>query len=130
MENTYATGGYICSFCLGAVQVIYPTPLEERERGKGGKKKMAEAKHRILKLETGLTLLFVLVLNGCAQSLPPSKYDGFWYGHHRVDLDSILIEAFFDPVCPDSRDSWAPLKQAVEYYAPRVSVVIHLLPLP
>ncbi|KAM0972680.1 hypothetical protein ACFX13_016365 [Malus domestica] len=91
---------------------------------------MAEAKHRILKLETALTLLFVLVLNGCAQSLPPSKYDGFLYGHRRVDSDSILIEAFFDPICPDSRDSWPPLQQAVEYYAPRVSVVIHLLPLP
>ncbi|XP_068313900.1 uncharacterized protein [Pyrus communis] len=91
---------------------------------------MAESKHRILKLETALTLLFVLVLSGCAQSLPPSKYDGFLYGHHLVDSDSILIEAFFDPVCPDSRDAWPPLKQVVEHYAPRVTVAIHLLPLP
>ncbi|KAM1803863.1 hypothetical protein ACFX12_029793 [Malus domestica] len=66
---------------------------------------MAEPKHQILELEIALTFLVVLVLSGCAQSLPSSKYDGFLYRHHRVDSDSILIEAFFNPVCLDSRDA-------------------------
>ncbi|KAF8022662.1 hypothetical protein BT93_F0240 [Corymbia citriodora subsp. variegata] len=69
-------------------------------------------------------------LTGNAQSLPPSKFDGFVYAEHRVDSGTIVIEAFLDPVCPDSRDSWPPLKQAVDYYGPRVWLVVHLLPLP
>ncbi|KAK5823744.1 E3 ubiquitin-protein ligase UPL3 -like protein [Gossypium arboreum] len=65
-----------------------------------------------------------------AQSLPPAKYDGFLYTNHRVDSDTIMIEAFFDPVCPDSRDAWPPLKQAIHHYGSRVSLIVHLLPLP
>ncbi|KAE8713480.1 Pentatricopeptide repeat (PPR) superfamily protein [Hibiscus syriacus] len=65
-----------------------------------------------------------------AQTLPPAKYDGFLYTNHPVDSDTILIEAFFDPVCPDSRDSWPPLKQAIHHYGSRVSLIVHLLPLP
>ncbi|KAE8674608.1 Pentatricopeptide repeat (PPR) superfamily protein [Hibiscus syriacus] len=86
---------------------------------------------------TALSLLFcstVLIILGHrivkAQSLPPVKYDGFLYTNHPVDLDTILIEAFFDPVCPDSRDSWPPLKQAIHHYGSRVSLIVHLLPLP
>ncbi|VVA25795.1 PREDICTED: thioredoxin [Prunus dulcis] len=92
---------------------------------------MQEGKNRILMLlQTASVLLVVFVLKGCAQNLPPAKYDGFVYDHHLVDSDSILIEAFFDPVCPDSRDAWPPLKKALQHYSPRVSVVVHLLPLP
>lgn len=76
------------------------------------------------------TLLFIFVCSVCAQSLPPSKPDGFVYGTHLVDWDAILIEAFFDPVCPDSRDAWPPLKQVLERYGSRVRLVVHLLPLP
>lgn len=88
-------------------------------------KKMQEAKHTIL-----ILALLVLVLNGCAQNLPPAKFDGFLYESRRIDPDSILIEAFFDPVCPDSRDAWPPLKQALAFYGPHVSLAVHLLPLP
>jgi protein-disulfide isomerase len=52
------------------------------------------------------------------------------YGTHLVDWDAILIEAFFDPICPDSRDGWPPLKQVLEHYGSRVHLVVHLLPLP
>ncbi|CAN1824699.1 hypothetical protein LINPERHAP1_LOCUS30871 [Linum perenne] len=65
-----------------------------------------------------------------SQYLPPAKHDGFLYSGHRIDPDAILIEAFFDPVCPDSRASWPPLKQALHHYGSRVSFVLHLLPLP
>ncbi|KAK3424956.1 hypothetical protein EUGRSUZ_F01691 [Eucalyptus grandis] len=69
-------------------------------------------------------------LVGSAQSLPPARFDGFVYAEHRVDARTVVIEAFLDPVCPDSRDSWPPLKQAVDHYGPRVWLVVHLLPLP
>ncbi|XP_022144362.1 uncharacterized protein LOC111014065 [Momordica charantia] len=65
-----------------------------------------------------------------AQNLPPPKFDGFPYGNRTYDFDTVLIEAFYDPVCPDSRDSWPPLKKALDYYGSRVRLVIHLLPLP
>ncbi|WCJ35046.1 Alba DNA/RNA-binding protein [Euphorbia peplus] len=77
-------------------------------------------------------ILFSVSLNlSLAQSLlPPAKYDGFLYKVGEVDSDSILIEAFFDPVCPDSRDTWPALKQVIHHYGSRASLILHLLPLP
>ncbi|KAL5557812.1 hypothetical protein UlMin_034023 [Ulmus minor] len=89
---------------------------------------MQGPKHTPLLLRSALIFFFVSVV--CSQSLPPAKLDGFVYGEHRIDWDAILIEAFFDPVCPDSRDAWPPLKQALDYYGDRVALVLHLLPLP
>ncbi|XP_047325843.1 uncharacterized protein LOC124929507 [Impatiens glandulifera] len=60
----------------------------------------------------------------------PAKYDGFLYKNQAATTDSIIIEAFFDPVCPDSRDAWPPLKQAIEYYGSHVSLIVHPFPLP
>ncbi|CAK7346127.1 unnamed protein product [Dovyalis caffra] len=65
-----------------------------------------------------------------AQNLPPARYDGFVYENRQGDLDSILIEAFYDPVCPDSSDSWPPLKEALKHYGSCVWLIVHLLPLP
>ncbi|GAV87694.1 Alba domain-containing protein/Thioredoxin_4 domain-containing protein [Cephalotus follicularis] len=80
-------------------------------------------------------LIFIFVYNWPyrtvqAQDMPPAKFDGFVYTNHRVDSDTIVIEAFLDPVCPDSRDAWAPLKQVIDHYGPRVWLTVHLLPLP
>ncbi|CAL5349447.1 unnamed protein product [Camellia sinensis] len=88
-----------------------------------------------------LTLSFILlfcfffVLNRTgpivdAQVTTPAKFDGFVYKNRPVSIDSIMIEAFFDPVCPDSRDSWPPLKQALDFYGPRVSLIVHPFALP
>lgn len=86
--------------------------------------------HATLILQAALLCFFVF--NSCSksQSTPPAKYDGFFYANHPVDSDAIIIEAFFDPVCPDSRDAWPPLKQALQHYGPHVSLIVHLLPLP
>ncbi|XP_019153337.1 PREDICTED: uncharacterized protein LOC109149793 [Ipomoea nil] len=65
-----------------------------------------------------------------AQISIPSKQDGFWYKDRAAGIDSILIEAFLDPVCPDSRDAWPPLKQAFEHYGSRVSLVVYPFALP
>ncbi|KAL3734309.1 hypothetical protein ACJRO7_023626 [Eucalyptus globulus] len=69
-------------------------------------------------------------LVGSAQPLPPARFDRFVYAEHRVGACTVVIEAFLDPVYPYSRDSWPPLKQVIEYYRPRVWLVVHLLPLP
>jgi hypothetical protein len=63
--------------------------------------------------------------------IPPARFDGFVYKNRlSTDIDSIAIEAFLDPVCPDSRDSWPPLKRAIEYYGSRVSLLVHPFALP
>ncbi|KAG6776615.1 hypothetical protein D5086_011659 [Populus alba] len=77
-----------------------------------------------------LPVVNLSILTVQSQNLPPARYDGFVYENRQGDLDSILVEAFFDPVCPDSRDSWPPLKEALKHYGSRVWLVVHLLPLP
>ncbi|RWV92345.1 hypothetical protein GW17_00045291 [Ensete ventricosum] len=58
-----------------------------------------------------------------AQMPIPAKIDGFVYKGALVWGKSVVVEAFFDPLCPDSRDSWPPLKQALLHYPDRISVV-------
>lgn len=65
-----------------------------------------------------------------AQVSIPAKFDGFVYKKRPYNTGSVMIEAFFDPVCPDSRDSWPPLKQALDYYGSFASLVVHPFPLP
>lgn len=81
---------------------------------------------------SALFLFFTLsvLIKGSAQSLPPPKIDGFVYENIPVNSDTIFIEAFYDPVCPDSRDSWPPLKEALRYYGSRTWLIVHLFPLP
>ncbi|GFP97733.1 hypothetical protein PHJA_001917400 [Phtheirospermum japonicum] len=76
--------------------------------------------------------LFILCLFSTisGQSSIPTKQDGFWYGKKKAHEGRVLIEAFFDPVCPDSRDSWPPLKKALQKYGSRVSLAVHTFPLP
>uniref|UniRef100_A0ACD5YFG4 Uncharacterized protein n=1 Tax=Avena sativa TaxID=4498 RepID=A0ACD5YFG4_AVESA len=75
---------------------------------------------------------FLLVLQ--AQASAPARYDGFAYGGAGAGAvawkDAVLVEAFLDPLCPDSRDSWPPLRLVVERYSPRVSLIVHPFPLP
>lgn len=84
-----------------------------------------------------LLLLGVVLFQVCAtlvgaQYPIPAKYDGFVYkvGHHRGLVDAVLVEAFYDPMCPYSRASWPALKQAVDHYGHRVSLIVHTFPLP
>ncbi|XP_071700938.1 uncharacterized protein [Rutidosis leptorrhynchoides] len=79
-----------------------------------------------------LTLLLILTAVLVeSQSIIPIRYDGFVYKKRAASTGTVLIEAFYDPVCPDSRDSWAPLKQAVDYYGTNVvSLIVHTFPLP
>ena len=73
-------------------------------------------------------LFFVLDVH--SQFIPPAKFDGFVYKNGPINSDTIVIDAFLDPVCPYSRDSWPALKYAVESYGPSVGLMVHLFPLP
>lgn len=76
----------------------------------------------------GLTLYSIVQARG--DYIPPAKPPGFVYQNRPFNRNTVLIEAFYDPVCPDSRDSWPPLKQVLSHYGSRVNLVVHLLPLP
>ncbi|CAL5383412.1 unnamed protein product [Camellia sinensis] len=65
-----------------------------------------------------------------AQVTIPARLDGFVYKNGSFSVDSIVIEAFFDPVCPDSRDAWPPLKQILHHYGDRLSLIVHPFALP
>lgn len=65
-----------------------------------------------------------------AQLPIPAKIDGFVYERAPVWGDSVVVEAFFDPLCPDSRDSWPPFKKALKHYSSHLSLVVHPFPLP
>lgn len=81
-------------------------------------------------LMKSIVLLLLCVVHVNAQVTLPSRQDGFWYKNRIANTESILIEAFFDPLCPDSRDSWPPLKLALQHYGSRLSLVVHPFPLP
>ncbi|XP_019262089.1 PREDICTED: uncharacterized protein LOC109239937 [Nicotiana attenuata] len=93
-------------------------------------KKMELRKTHFLLKSILLLIFFLLFVSVSYQISIPAKQDGFWYENRTPKVDSILIEAFFDPVCPDSRDAWPPLKQALQQYGSRVSLLVHPFPLP
>ncbi|XP_074325389.1 uncharacterized protein LOC141663455 [Apium graveolens] len=65
-----------------------------------------------------------------AQVRIPGRYDGFVYSLPETQQHFISIEAFVDPVCPDSRDSWPPLKQLVHHHSSSILLIVHPFPLP
>lgn len=64
-----------------------------------------------------------------AQIPIPPRYDGFVY-NDRVGANSVLVEAFFDPLCPDSRDAWWPLKEVLRFYDDKITFIVHPFALP
>ncbi|KAJ4962708.1 hypothetical protein NE237_022647 [Protea cynaroides] len=57
----------------------------------------------------------------------PARFDGFVYKDDLLHADTIMIEAFFDPICPHCRDAWPPLKRVLEDYGPQLSLVMWIL---
>lgn len=91
------------------------------------------AKLSLLSLFLSLLLNLTTLQPKCAVKAlqTPAKFDGFVYGNaKKFNPESILIEAFFDPVCPDSRDAWPPLKELLHLYGPKLSLIVHPFPLP
>ncbi|KAH9327694.1 hypothetical protein KI387_007872, partial [Taxus chinensis] len=81
-------------------------------------------------MEQPPVLVILSIAGGIASQLPiPPKYDGFVY-KKRISGDSILVEAFFDPVCPDSRDAWWPLKDVLRHYQHNITFIVHPFALP
>jgi hypothetical protein len=110
----------------------YQRILRKELKKQKKKTKKMKRQHHFAVIQFSYIFLFITSSqwNVLPQNLPPLRYDGFVYENRKGGSDSILIEAFFDPVCPDSRDTWPPLQKALKHYGSRVSLVVHLLPLP
>ncbi|CAN6242382.1 unnamed protein product [Urochloa humidicola] len=85
----------------------------------------------------GVSLLLLAIIGcsaciACRAQIPiPPRTDGFVYGGKAPTWgQTVVIEVFSDPVCPDSRDAWPALKKVVQHYGSRVSLIMHLFPLP
>ncbi|EOA38448.1 hypothetical protein CARUB_v10010092mg, partial [Capsella rubella] len=93
--------------------------------------KKIDSERAMMMIRTALVFVFFVGTVVQAQLIPPVRRDGFVYPPGRkIDPETILIEAYFDPVCPDCRDAWEPLKLAIDHYGSRVALVLHLIPLP
>eukprot|EP01138_Halocafeteria_seosinensis_P014013 gb/GECG01014309.1/.p1 GENE.gb/GECG01014309.1/~~gb/GECG01014309.1/.p1 ORF type:complete len:217 (+),score=18.75 gb/GECG01014309.1/:1-651(+) len=82
---------------------------------------------------SGLCLIQALCMisfpGASAQSAPiPRRYDGFPMGNADAPL---LLEAFYDFMCPDSKASWPALKQTLMTFGPsKIRFYLHVFPLP
>lgn len=108
----------------------YLSSLYSRDRGPANSI-VEEMGRRCRAVLLSFLLFSVLVPESIVRAVTiPPRFDGFPYNYNGTLSDSVVIEAFFDPVCPDSRDAWQPIKRAVAYYAPHVALIVHPFPLP
>ncbi|CAF3403679.1 unnamed protein product [Rotaria sp. Silwood1] len=63
-----------------------------------------------------------------AQVPIPSRPDGYGVGGP-ADAH-VVVEMFFDPLCPGCKASWPTVLQLIQAYATRIHVRIHTFPLP
>ncbi|KAF3787035.1 hypothetical protein EJ110_NYTH24110 [Nymphaea thermarum] len=111
--------------------------LDHRRERAAREKEMVGRKGEILVRLRPMIFVFIclcsssLLWSARGQVIIPSEYDGFLYKGHSIKPGSVVIEAFFDPLCPDSRDSWPYLKEIIRFYTPhRVSLIVHPFALP
>jgi hypothetical protein len=45
-------------------------------------------------------------------------------------LGQILLEVFFDHLCPDSKAAWPVLQQVTQAYPTQLQLIVHIFPLP
>jgi len=80
-----------------------------------------------------LTKLSIVVLILCvvavsAQTPIPPRYDGFAFGG--PPSAPILLEGFFDVLCPDCAAGWPTINKVIDHYGPQLNFIMHTFPLP
>jgi len=85
------------------------------------------------------TLLLALTLLLCssawsvnvnAQAPIPHRLPGFQIGGALKADTPIIMDVFFDLLCPDCADGWAAVKDIVDHYGSNIALAIHTFPLP
>jgi len=74
-------------------------------------------------------LFLIIVVFGVTLSQPPipTRYPGHAIGPTDAP---ILMEVFFDHLCPDSAAAWPTMQQLFGYYGNNMRFVVHIFPLP
>lgn len=78
-----------------------------------------------------LALWFVIL--AYAQEVPiPPRTLGYVYSYGKTtNLTAVNIDAFYDPLCPDSKQAFPVLQQVAHHYGPDVLTLrLHMFPLP
>lgn len=66
---------------------------------------------------------------GYAQVPIPTRPDGFLYGSSSRGV--VVLEGFFDLMCPDTSAAWPVVKQVADHYGPsKLQFLFHTFPLP
>ena len=80
------------------------------------------------RLILGATILFIVGNGAVAQEPIPRTYDGYRLGSTDAPL---LLEAFYDLMCPDSAASWPTVQEVMTHYGPdKLQFILHRFPLP
>jgi protein-disulfide isomerase len=70
----------------------------------------------------------LVAVAACVAGPPiPSRYDGFALG--RIDA-AVHVEAFYDLMCPNCRDSWPAVRKMLDALGGPVRLTLHAFPLP
>jgi len=75
-----------------------------------------------------LLLLILLMLKTNAQTPIPPRYDGFAFGG--PSSAPILLEGFFDVLCPDCAAGWPTINKVIAHYGNQLNFLMHTFPLP
>ncbi|CAF4763535.1 unnamed protein product, partial [Rotaria sp. Silwood2] len=77
-----------------------------------------------------ISVILAVVYTGfiSAQVPIPSRPDGYGVGGP-ADAH-VVVEMFFDPLCPGCKASWPTVLQLIQAYGTRIHVRIHTFPLP
>nr|XP_034321923.1 uncharacterized protein LOC105341256 [Crassostrea gigas] len=79
------------------------------------------------------TVIFCVTIIAHAQEVPvPPRPQGYVYAYSQSNnLTDLQLHAFFDPLCPDSKQAFPTLLQVANHYGPDVLTLrLHMFPLP
>lgn len=79
------------------------------------------------------TVIFCVIFIAHAQEVPvPPRPQGYIYAYSQSNnLTDLQVDAFFDLLCPDSKQAFPTLLQVANHYGPDVMTLrLHMFPLP
>ena len=83
-----------------------------------------------MRVLSSLLVLCALAFVSHAQVPIPNRPDGYALSLTAPATAPVVLEAFFDLLCPDSKAAWPVVKQLLEHYPQSVYFLMHTFPLP
>ena len=83
-----------------------------------------------MKVLSLLLVLCSLAYLSSAQVPIPQRPDGYALSPDAPATAPVVLEAFFDLLCPDSKSAWPTVKQVLSAYPTQLYFLLHTFPLP